>query len=103
MIRSLGRGAPARRIAAATLAGRYHSPAAVAMLEILGEVAERFELHPNVARHHLEKLAAGGYLDVELARHESAGRPSKRYRASAHDTNLAFPPRPIPSTRARSA
>jgi predicted ArsR family transcriptional regulator len=57
------------------------------------EVAERFALHPNVARHHLEKLAAGGYLDVELARHESAGRPSKRYRAAAKDTQLSFPPR----------
>jgi predicted ArsR family transcriptional regulator len=57
------------------------------------EVAERFALHPNVARHHLEKLAAGGYLDVELARHESAGRPSKRYRAAANDTHLSFPPR----------
>ena len=32
------------------------------------EVAERFELHPNVARHHLDKLAAGGYLVVDLAR-----------------------------------
>jgi predicted ArsR family transcriptional regulator len=57
------------------------------------EVAEHFALHPNVARHHLEKLAAGGYLDVELARHESAGRPSKRYRAVAHDHHLSFPPR----------
>ena len=57
------------------------------------EVAEQFALHPNVARHHLEKLAAGGYVDVELVRHESAGRPSKRYRATAHDTHLAFPPR----------
>jgi len=57
------------------------------------EVAEQFALHPNVARHHLEKLAAGGYLDVELVRHESAGRPSKRYRAAANDANLAFPPR----------
>jgi predicted ArsR family transcriptional regulator len=56
-------------------------------------VAEHFALHPNVARHHLEKLAAGGYLDVELARHESAGRPSKRYRAAAKDTQLSFPPR----------
>ena len=26
------------------------------------EVAERFALHPNVARHHLEKLSAGGSL-----------------------------------------
>src|SRR5262249_52447388 len=42
------------------------------------EVAEHFDLHPNVARHHLEKLAAGSYLDVELERHVSAGRPSKR-------------------------
>jgi predicted ArsR family transcriptional regulator len=57
------------------------------------EVADHFDLHPNVARHHLEKLAAGGYLDVELARHESAGRPSKRYRSTARDTQLAFPPR----------
>ena len=57
------------------------------------EVAEGFALHPNVARHHLEKLAGGGYLDVELARHESAGRPSKRYRTSADDSHLAFPPR----------
>ena len=40
-----------------------------------------------------DKLAGGGYLDVELARHESAGRPSKRYRASADDSHLAFPPR----------
>ncbi len=57
------------------------------------EVADGFALHPNVARHHLEKLAGGGYLDVELARHESAGRPSKRYRAAATDSLLAFPPR----------
>ena len=57
------------------------------------EIAEHFELHPNVARHHLEKLAGGGYVDVDLARHESAGRPSKRYRASADDSHLAFPPR----------
>ena len=58
------------------------------------EVAQHFALHPNVARHHLEKLASGGYLDVELERHVSAGRPSKRYRASAAgDTHLSFPPK----------
>jgi predicted ArsR family transcriptional regulator len=57
------------------------------------EVAEQFALHPNVARHHLEKLAAGGYVGVELVRHESAGRPSKRYQATELDTHLAFPPR----------
>lgn len=58
------------------------------------EVAERFELHPNVARHHLDKLAAGGYLGVELVRGESAGRPSKRYQArEAPGHGLTFPPR----------
>jgi predicted ArsR family transcriptional regulator len=56
-------------------------------------VAQHFDLHPNVARHHLEKLAGGGYLTVELARHESAGRPSKQYRAADVATTLSFPPR----------
>lgn len=47
------------------------------------EVAERFELHPNVARHHLDKLAAGTYLQVYLDHAAGVGRPSKRYRAPA--------------------
>jgi predicted ArsR family transcriptional regulator len=46
------------------------------------EAGEHFALHPNVARHHLDKLAAGGYLEVSLDHATSAvGRPSKRYRA----------------------
>jgi len=46
------------------------------------QVAERFGVHPNVARHHLDKLAAGGYLEVAVERAEGAGagRPSKHYR-----------------------
>jgi len=44
VVRALGRRAPSRRVAAATLAGRYRSPATEAMLEILHEVAGRFEL-----------------------------------------------------------
>jgi predicted ArsR family transcriptional regulator len=60
-----------------------------------GEVAERFELHPNVARHHLEKLAAGGYLEVSSERVATgvAGRPSKRYRVTGDDMQLEFPVR----------
>src|SRR3954466_15024157 len=59
------------------------------------EVAERFELHPNVARHHLDKLAAGGYVEVAVARagHAGVGRPSKRYRATAKAMGLDFPAR----------
>jgi predicted ArsR family transcriptional regulator len=59
------------------------------------EVAEHFQLHPNVARHHLDKLAAGGYLEVAVARaaHAGVGRPSKRYRATAKTMGLEFPAR----------
>ena len=60
------------------------------------EVAERFALHPNVARHHLEKLSAGGYVTVDVNRVDgarAAGRPSKRYRIAEQDTVLLFPPR----------
>lgn len=59
------------------------------------EVAERFELHANVARHHLDKLAAGGYLEVQVGRGpgSSVGRPSKRYTATANEVTLDFPVR----------
>jgi predicted ArsR family transcriptional regulator len=61
------------------------------------DVAQHFELHPNVARHHLEKLTSGGYLTVAFARADEttgsrpAGRPSKRYRATELDHALALP------------
>ncbi len=64
------------------------------------EVAERFELHPNVARHHLDKLAAGGYVEVYVERARSGGtgrggvgRPSKRYRTGEKEMSLNFPAR----------
>ena len=61
------------------------------------QAAERFELHPNVARHHLDKLAAGGYVDVHVERPDGggAGRPSKHYRVpeKALATGLEFPAR----------
>lgn len=45
------------------------------------EVAAEVGVHPNVARHHLDKLAAGGYLEVATVKApgSGAGRPSKRY------------------------
>jgi DNA-binding transcriptional LysR family regulator len=49
VVRSLGKSAPRRRIAAATLAGRYRSPATDAMLDILSEAAARFELPAGTA------------------------------------------------------
>lgn len=58
------------------------------------EVAERFDLHPNVARHHLDKLAGGGYVEVATARNGAgAGRPSKRYRVTSPEMTLDLPVR----------
>lgn len=59
------------------------------------EAGSRFRLHPNVARHHLDKLASGGYLNVGVQRPDGAGagRPSKRYRVPEH------PSAPLPARR----
>lgn len=60
------------------------------------EVAECFALHANVARHHLDKLAAGGYLEARTGRGVAgagAGRPSKRYVATGREVDLQFPVR----------
>ena len=58
------------------------------------EVADRFALHPNVARHHLDKLAGGGYVEVATGRTSTgAGRPSKRYRVTAPEMSLELPVR----------
>ena len=56
-------------------------------------VAERFGLHANVARHHLEKLAAGGHLDVTIdsSVRTGAGRPAKRYRHAGAQVSLDVP------------
>ncbi|CAN5491037.1 helix-turn-helix domain-containing protein [soil metagenome] len=51
------------------------------------EIAADAGVHVNVARHHLDKLVAGGYVgvtrDVSAAGARRAGRPSKRYAAVA--------------------
>ena len=58
------------------------------------QAAEHTKLHPNVARHHLDKLAAGGYLDVVSDVTEGrSGRPSKRYRSTGKPIDLEFPAR----------
>jgi predicted ArsR family transcriptional regulator len=57
-------------------------------------VAEKFDLHPNVARHHLDKLASGGYLEITTERPAGgAGRPSKRYSAIDGEVTLDVPVR----------
>jgi predicted ArsR family transcriptional regulator len=55
------------------------------------EVASAFSLHPNVARHHLQRLVDGGYVRVETGRNSSgAGRPSKRYFSVEEDLSFGL-------------
>lgn len=61
-------------------------------------VSELFSLHPNVARHHLDRLAADGYLEVTHKRPNGrsgpgAGRPAKCYQATAKQVELHIPGR----------
>ena len=81
-------GDPTRR--AIYLHAREHTDGVTA-----AQVADKFDLHPNVARHHLDKLAAGGYLEVsvERARGAKAGRPSKHYKVASKETEFELPVR----------
>ena len=81
-------GDPTRR--AIYLFAREHDHGVTA-----SQVADKFDLHANVARHHLDKLAAGGYLEVSVERvHGSgAGRPSKHYRVAENAQELELPVR----------
>lgn len=61
-------------------------------------VAELFAIHPNVARHHLDRLAEDGYLKVSHKRPAGkggpgAGRPAKTYEATAMEVSVHFAPR----------
>lgn len=52
------------------------------------EVAEVTGLHANVARHHLEKLAGGSYLEISQRPSSGAGRPAKVYTATEPELML---------------
>ncbi len=54
------------------------------------EVADATGLHSNVARHHLDKLMGGGYIDVSQRPSAKAGRPAKVYRAAHEGLRLEF-------------
>ncbi len=60
-------------------------------------VAESFSIHPNVARHHLDRLSTDGYVRVSTKRpartEQGAGRPAKAYEATGKEIDLHFPAR----------
>jgi predicted ArsR family transcriptional regulator len=64
----------------------------------VSDIAKAFEIHPNVARHHLDRLAGDGYVRVSKRRPlgaagPGAGRPAKCYEATSKEIDLHFPAR----------
>lgn len=57
------------------------------------EVAERFGLHGNAARLHLEKLVQSGLLYSTRRRGSRGGRPAHLYRAVTEGEEFNLPPR----------
>ncbi len=61
-------------------------------------IAQVFDLHPNVARHHLDRLASEGYLEVTSRQAmggegRGVGRPAKHYAPSTKEVEIHFAPR----------
>ena len=53
------------------------------------DISDKFDLHPNVVRHHLDRLVSGGYIEVEAPlRSQNAGRPAKRYVCAPNELSL---------------
>jgi predicted ArsR family transcriptional regulator len=74
-------GDPSRRQLYLHLRAHPHSSVA--------ELAAAMDLHPNVVRHHLERLVAQGHVVVEPpVRSSGAGRPAKRYSAVSDELSL---------------
>jgi predicted ArsR family transcriptional regulator len=76
---------------------RYHIYRAIAERPgvdvTVADVAERFRLHPNVARMHLAKLEQAGFLATDFRRTSGGGRPAKLYHLSDLVVTFGFPPR----------
>jgi len=57
------------------------------------EIADKFEIHPNVARLHLSKLEDVKMIVSESKKTGKGGRPSRLYRLSNEVIQLHFPSR----------
>ena len=56
------------------------------------QIAQAFEIHPNVARHHLDRLTAAGFIQVSDRKpaNQTAGRPAKRYEATDKSVSVQY-------------
>jgi TusA-related sulfurtransferase/DNA-binding transcriptional ArsR family regulator len=71
----------ARALGSETRAGIYAHLREVGDERTVRDVAALFDLHPNVARTHLETLAEAGLVRVGRRKHPGGGRPAKVYTA----------------------
>ena len=91
-------GALASSLGDATRRGIYISVRESAEAVTASIVASNFDLHTNVARHHLDKLVVDGYLRVTHKRRPGkrgpgAGRPAKHYEPTLKEVSVQFPER----------
>ena len=56
------------------------------------QIAAAFEIHPNVARHHLDRLLHDGFIRISAVpvSTPSAGRPAKRYEVTEKSVNVQY-------------
>lgn len=56
------------------------------------QIAQAFEIHPNVARHHLERLVDDGFLRISdrPVAEPTAGRPAKRYEVTEKSVTVQY-------------
>ena len=60
-------------------------------LQTVAQLADAFALHPNVVRHHLDRLNAAGQIVAEAPEKTAgAGRPAKRYRCKEDNATIDF-------------
>lgn len=59
----------------------------------VAEVAEKFDLHVNVARMHLEKLSGAGLLSSHFRKPAGGGRPPREYAIGSRLFTFQYPPR----------
>ena len=62
------------------------------------QISEMFDIHANVARHHLDRLVSDEYLQVTRKRPSGrtgpgAGRPAKHYEPTRKNVSVQFPAR----------
>jgi TusA-related sulfurtransferase/DNA-binding transcriptional ArsR family regulator len=84
----------ARALGSTTRAGIYEHLRESGTPLTVRDVAGVFELHPNVARTHLELLADAGLVTVGRRKHPGGGRPAKVYAARDEAAADAIPAAP---------